>query len=57
MAKLQVQNGDPAIDYLEKAYEAGMKYKGSLRVPEFNSLRANPRFILLESKLVVQGKQ
>ncbi|MEQ8906142.1 hypothetical protein [Ekhidna sp.] len=59
MAKLQAQVGDTdfAMDYLEKAYEAGMKFKASLRVSELNALRENPRFISLESKLEVQGKQ
>jgi tetratricopeptide (TPR) repeat protein len=56
MAKLQALVGDSslAIDYLEKAHESGMKYKGSLRAPAFNALRDDPRFISLESRLTVQ---
>ncbi|MEQ9404417.1 MAG: hypothetical protein RIM99_12565 [Cyclobacteriaceae bacterium] len=55
MAKLQAktENADAAINYLNKAHRAGMKYRGSLRATEFDILRQDPRFIELESKLIV----
>ena len=55
MAKLQArtEHADAAINYLNKAHKAGMRYRGSLRAQEFDKLRLDPRFIELESKLIV----